>query len=183
MRLMVATAVAILGADAAVMVLLRLLPDRSSWLAVSMDTCLLLIPLPVLYLLWYRPLARELDERARIHHELQHQGLHDALTLLPNRVWLRQHLAEAVDTARLAGASFALIVLDLSRFRVVNGSLGHATGDRLLEQVAARLKGALTGADAVARLGADVFGILRHGVGPDDASLAAELLYELMETP
>lgn len=183
MRLMVATAAAIVGADAAVMILLRLLPDRSSWLAASMDTGLLLIPLPVLYLLWYRPLARELDDRARIHHELEHQGLHDALTLLPNRVWLRQHLSEAVDTARQAGASFALILLDLRRFRVVNGSLGHATGDRLLEQVATRLKGELTAKDAVARLGADVFGILRHGVNPDDASLAAERLYQLMETP
>jgi diguanylate cyclase (GGDEF)-like protein len=182
-RLLVATAAAILGADVLGLVLLKQLATHSSALDVALNLVLFLLPLPVLYALWYRPLARELAERVRIQRQLERQGLQDALTLLPNRVWLQKHLIEAVESARRNGISLALIVLDLRRFQVVNGTLGHATGDRLLEQVAARIASELQGADAAARLGADVFGILRHGVDPKNASLTAERLYQLMETP
>ena len=181
-RLLVATAIAILGADVVGLVLLSL-PNHSSVLSLGVNLVLFLLPLPVLYVLWYRPLARELAERVSIQRELERQGLQDALTLLPNRVWLQKHLSEAVEDARRNGISLALIVLDLRRFQVVNGTLGHATGDRLLQQVAARIASELQGADAAARLGADVFAILRHGVDPKNASLTAERLYQLMETP
>jgi diguanylate cyclase (GGDEF)-like protein len=182
-RLLVATAAAIIGADVLGLVLLKLLPRHSTALDLALNLALFLLPLPVLYALWYRPLARELAERVSIQRELERQGLQDALTLLPNRLWLQKHLAEAVESARRNGISLALIVLDLRRFQVVNGALGHATGDRLLEQVAARIASELQGADAAARLGADVFAILRHGVDPKNASLTAERLYQLMETP
>jgi diguanylate cyclase (GGDEF)-like protein len=171
------------GADVLGLVLLKLLPRYSTALDLTLNLALFLLPLPVLYALWYRPLARELAESVRIQRELERQGLQDALTLLPNRVWLQKHLAEAVESARRNGISLALIVLDLRRFQVVNGTLGRATGDRLLEQVAARIGGELQGADAAARLGADVFAILRHGVDPKNASLTAGRLYQLMETP
>ena len=182
-RPLVATAAAILAADAAAVILLNLLSDRWRLAIAAVSLVLLLLPLPLLYTRWYRPLLRELAERERVQRELEQQGVQDALTQLPNRVWLQKHLAEAVENARRNGITLALILLDLRRFQVVNGTLGHATGDRLLEQVAARIASELQGADAAARLGADVFGILRHGVDPKTASQAAERLYQLMETP
>ena len=182
-RPLVATAAAILAADVAGVILLNLLSDRWRLATAALSLLLLLLPLPLLYTRWYRPLLRELAERERIQRDLEQQGVQDALTQLPNRVWLQKHLAEAVENARRNGITLALILLDLRRFQVVNGTLGHATGDRLLEQVAARIASELQGADAAARLGADVFGILRHGVDPKTASQAAERLYQLMETP
>jgi diguanylate cyclase (GGDEF)-like protein len=179
----VALAAALLAADVAGVILSTLLSDRSRLASALGSLALLLLPLPLLYTRWYRPLLRELEERERIQRDLEQQGVQDALTQLPNRVWLQKHLAEAVENARRNGISLALILLDLRRFQVVNGTLGHATGDRLLEQVAARIASELLGADAAARLGADVFGILRHGVDPKTASQAAERLYQLMETP
>jgi diguanylate cyclase (GGDEF)-like protein len=179
----VATAAVILAADVAGVILLNLLSDRWRLTTAVSSFVLLLLPLPLLYLRWYRPLLRELAERERVQRDLEQQGVQDALTQLPNRVWLQKHLAEAVENARRNGITLALILLDLRRFQVVNGTLGHATGDRLLEQVAARIASELQGADAAARLGADVFGILRHGVDPKTASQAAERLYQLMETP
>lgn len=182
-RRLVVTAAALLGAALASAILLRLLLAHSFVATLVWSLVLLLMPAPVLYLLWHRPLQRELSHRASQQVELERQGLQDSLTLLPNRVWLQQHLSDAVASARRNGVSLALIVLDLRRFQVVNGTLGHATGDRLLEQVATRLQNELRGDDAAARLGADVFGILRHGVDPRTASQAAERLYQLMETP
>ena len=182
-RPLVATAAAILAADVAGVILLNLLSDRWRFATAALSFVLLLLPLPLLYTRWYRPLLDELAERERIQRDLEQQGVQDALTQLPNRVWLQKHLAEAVENARRNGITLALILLDLRRFQVVNGTLGHATGDRLLEQVAARIASELQGADAAARLGADVFGILRHGVDPKTASQAAERLYQLMETP
>ncbi|HEU4579420.1 MAG TPA: bifunctional diguanylate cyclase/phosphodiesterase [Polyangiaceae bacterium] len=179
----VALAAALLAADVAGVILLNLLLDRWRLAAAIGSFVLSLLPLPLLYTRWYRPLLHELAERERIQRDLEHQGVQDALTQLPNRVWLQKHLAEAVENARRNGITLALILLDLRRFQVVNGTLGHATGDRLLEQVAARIASELQGADAAARLGADVFGILRHGVDPKTASQAAERLYQLMETP
>jgi diguanylate cyclase (GGDEF)-like protein len=182
-RRLAATAAALLGAATGIAILLNLLLDHSLGGALAANLLLLVLPLPALYALWVRPLASELERRASLQGQLERQGLQDSLTLLPNRVWLQQHLTEAVAEARRNGVPLALIVLDLRRFRVVNGTLGHATGDRLLEQVATRLQNELRGDDAAARLGADVFGILRHGVEPGTASEAAERLYQLMEAP
>lgn len=180
---MFAAAAAIIGADLGVLGLLRVIPGQSPPLDAALEMALLSIPLLVMYTLWYRPVAREFAERARAHSELERLGLQDGLTLLPNRLWLQQHLARAAEHARREGETFALIVLDLRRFKVVNGTLGQATGDRLLAQVAERLRGELSGADAACRLGADVFGIVRHAVDQKNASQAAERLYQLMETP
>ncbi len=180
---LVATGAALLGAALASALVLSLWLGRAFGTAFGASLLLVLVPLPALFWLWQRPLQRELERRESQQSELERRGLHDSLTLLPNRVWLQQHLAEAVETARRNGEPLALIVLDLRRFQVVNGTLGHVTGDRLLEQVASRLQHELRGEDAAARLGADVFGILRHGVDPRTASQAAERLYQLMETP
>jgi diguanylate cyclase (GGDEF)-like protein len=180
---MFATAAAIAGTDLALLVLLRSIGERSGPISLLLELALLSIPLLLVYALWYRPVAREFAARTRAHEEREQQGFQDVLTQLPNRLWLQQHLASAADRARRNGETFALIVLDLRRFKVVNGTLGQTTGDRLLEQVAARLRADLSGADAACRLGSDLFGIVRNGVDQKTASQAAERLYGLMEAP
>ena len=106
-------------------------------------------------------LIGQIGERVRAEQRLTHQALHDALTGLPNRTHLLDCLASAIDRARLGdGMPFAVLFLDLDRFKLVNDSVGHAAGDELLVEVAKRLVSAMRADDVVARLGGDEFAIL-----------------------
>ena len=111
---------------------------------------------------WYVPLLLipmfAVHKTARISLQEQHKALHDALTGLPNRKYLQRSLGEAVE--RVDAPVFALALLDLDRFKEVNDTLGHHVGDRLLELVAARIRGVLRPEDLVARLGGDEFAVL-----------------------
>ncbi len=107
-----------------------------------------------------------------------HAALHDSLTGLPNRTLLVDRLAGLLDAAameqgrrRAVAGRVALVLLDLDRFKVVNETLGHPAGDRLLAQVGARLLGVARTTDTVARLGSDEFGIL---LGPVRSAREAE---------
>src|SRR6266568_8027604 len=112
-----------------------------------------------------------LFEQTRASEERFHyQALHDPLTHLPNRVLLHDRLAQAVVAARRDNAELTLLVLDLDRFKEVNDTLGHHAGDRLLQEVAVRLRGALRASDTVARLGGDEFAV----VLPDTDAQVAE---------
>jgi diguanylate cyclase (GGDEF)-like protein len=113
-----------------------------------------------------RRLRRHAAERA-------YQALHDPLTGLPNREWFRLRAERAVSGAA-TGASGAVVLLDLDRFKEVNDSLGHHAGDELLRVVARRLSSAVRTDDVAARLGGDEFGLLLPGVG--DATQALELV-------
>lgn len=100
--------------------------------------------------------ARRLAER-----RLLHSATHDALTGLANRALFVEHLQAAIGRAqRVEGPSFALLYIDLRRFKSINDGYGHATGDAYLCSVAARLVAAVRPGDAVARLGGDEFGVL-----------------------
>lgn len=88
---------------------------------------------------------------------VRHMAMHDLLTGLPNRTGLNERLAESIASAKRHDANLAILHLDLDRFSYVNDSWGHFTGDRLLENVAARLKGNTRASDIVARIGADEF--------------------------
>ncbi|MCW0392910.1 bifunctional diguanylate cyclase/phosphodiesterase [Xanthomonas sacchari] len=126
-------------------------------------------------------LLAQIAERWRAEQRLTHQALHDALTGLPNRSHLLDRLSEAISRARGGGRTFAVLFLDLDRFKLVNDSIGHAAGDEMLVQVAKRIVSTIRGQDVVARLGGDEFAVLtpcEHGL--DGArELARRLLHVL----
>jgi diguanylate cyclase (GGDEF)-like protein len=121
---------------------------------------LLLLPLFLVY------------KTASISREKDHAAMHDALTGLANRKLLVERMAEAGGESLRSGRPIALCLLDLDRFKEVNDTLGHHTGDRLLEIAAARLLRAVRPEDTVARLGGDEFAVLVREVG--DAGRALE---------
>ncbi|MDH3208854.1 MAG: sensor domain-containing diguanylate cyclase [Burkholderiaceae bacterium] len=109
--------------------------------------------------------------------ELQFQrlALYDGLTELPNRVMLMDELDRALKRSRRHGGGFAVFFIDLDHFKRVNDSLGHAAGDQLLKQVAARLRPLLREADMLARLGGDEFVLLVEGcINPAELSQMAK---------
>jgi diguanylate cyclase (GGDEF)-like protein len=108
-----------------------------------------------------RELEREVAERKQIEEQLLHNAFHDGLTGLANRALFVDHLKLALGRAeRHASYRFAVLFLDLDRFKVVNDSLGHMTGDQLLIGVARRLEAAMRPGDTVSRLGGDEFTVL-----------------------
>jgi diguanylate cyclase (GGDEF)-like protein len=96
--------------------------------------------------------------------QLRHLATHDALTGLPNRVLLDDRMRQAIVHAEHARQQFAVLVLDLDRFKFFNDSLGHQAGDELLNRVAARLRGLVDEIDTIARVGGDEFVILLSSV-------------------
>jgi diguanylate cyclase (GGDEF)-like protein/PAS domain S-box-containing protein len=114
--------------------------------------------------------VQDITERKRAEAALEHQALHDALTGLPNRTLLRDRLEQAIRQGRRDRSSFALLLLDLDRFKEVNDALGHHAGDQLLQEVARRISGALRESDTVARLGGDEFAVICAGASPEVAS-------------
>jgi diguanylate cyclase len=116
--------------------------------------------------------------------QLRHLATHDALTGLPNRVLMDDRISQSMVLAERQGQTFALILLDLDRFKLVNDSLGHRAGDELLKEVAVRLKGVVRDVDTVARLGGDEF-VLIVAPSPerDAAKQVAQRIIEVMQAP
>ena len=112
-------------------------------------------------------LERVVTDRTRgleaANRQLRHLASHDSLTGLPNRLLLEDRLSQAIAQANRQAHGFAVAVLDLDRFKLINDSLGHRAGDQLLCEVAARLKGAIRAVDSIARLGGDEFVIIFDG--------------------
>lgn len=103
----------------------------------------------------------DIHERKATEERLRHDALHDGLTHLPNRVYFMDQLNRAMERARRQdGCLAAVLFLDLDRFKLINDSLGHEAGDRLLVAIARRLESCLRHADMVARFGGDEFAIL-----------------------
>jgi diguanylate cyclase (GGDEF)-like protein/PAS domain S-box-containing protein len=105
-------------------------------------------------------IARDITERKQAEARIAHLAYHDALTQLPNRVLLTDRLQQAMAQARRDQRRLAVCFLDLDDFKVINDTWGHAEGDRVLVQVAQRLKGCIRAGDTVARLGGDEFVLL-----------------------
>ena len=101
--------------------------------------------------------ARDITERKQVEAQLAHQALHDPLTDLPNRALFLDRLEHALHRLERRGVRVALVFIDLDHFKLINDSLGHVTGDRLLQAVGARLAQSLRQGDTAARLGGDEF--------------------------
>jgi diguanylate cyclase (GGDEF)-like protein len=128
--------------------------------------------------------GRDLRERRRLETELEHQAHHDPLTGLCNRRLFYLRLEQARVQARADGQAFAVLFLDLDEFKTINDSLGHAVGDEVLCEVAARLTRALRDQDTIARLGGDEFAMLIADVGGDgEVGAVARRLLELLRPP
>jgi diguanylate cyclase (GGDEF)-like protein/PAS domain S-box-containing protein len=129
---------------------------------------------------------RDVTERRALECELEHQAFHDRLTGLANRALFRDRLEHALArrTRHRDQHPVAVLLLDLDDFKVVNDSLGHAAGDRLLVMVAERLRGHLRASDTTARLGGDEFAVLLDDPAADDEALrVAERLIEVLAAP
>ena len=114
----------------------------------------------------YRGVAREITEKRRAENRIQYLATHDGLTGLPNRTMFTQLVASALETSRRYGRTFAVLFIDLDRFKLINDTLGHEAGDDLLKEIASRFKQELRASDIVARLGGDEFVVLLHEI-PD----------------
>ncbi len=104
--------------------------------------------------------ARDVTERTHAEEQIRHLAYHDALTGLPNRLLFKDRLSVAIARAQRDGTHLAVLFLDLDRFKIINDSLGHSSGDELLQSVAARVLRCMRESDTVARLGGDEFTIL-----------------------
>lgn len=126
--------------------------------------------------------CRDVTERKQAQNELYKLAHHDNLTGLPNRVLLEDRLLQAKALAHRMDTGFAVLFLDLDRFKIINDTLGHSVGDELLRLVAARLRRSLRETDTVARIGGDEFIILLSGVADcsDIAALADKILKSLV---
>jgi len=137
-------------------------------------------------------LSRHIAEQERISEQLQeskdhfrHAAFHDALTHLPNRALLAENLKFVMERAKQSeDYQFAVLFLDLDRFKNVNDSLGHTIGDQLLIAMARRLESCIREVDMVARLGGDEFAILLDGI-PDsgEATSMAKRIQQKLESP
>jgi diguanylate cyclase (GGDEF)-like protein/PAS domain S-box-containing protein len=118
----------------------------------------------------------DVAEAQALRHQLSYQATHDALTGLVNRQEFERQLERMLDETRGDGEAYALLYLDLDRFKVVNDTCGHTAGDQLLRQITARLHERLRGRDTLARLGGDEFGVLLEHCPLDQAlRIATEL--------
>jgi diguanylate cyclase (GGDEF)-like protein len=131
-------------------------------------------------------LERVVTDRTRgleaANRQLRHLASHDSLTGLPNRLLLDDRITQAIAQANRQGHEFAVAVLDLDRFKLINDSLGHRAGDELLCEVSVRLRGAVRAVDCIARLGGDEFVIVFDGPMTGAASLEmGERLLKAME--
>jgi diguanylate cyclase (GGDEF)-like protein len=111
----------------------------------------------------------DISDRKRNENKIAHMAHHDALTGLANRALLRDRVEMALARQRRQGEGFALLLIDLDRFKQVNDTQGHGAGDALLRGVAQRLKSCVREVDTVARLGGDEFAILQVATADRDA--------------
>ncbi|MFI5197573.1 MAG: EAL domain-containing protein [Thermoanaerobaculia bacterium] len=122
----------------------------------------------------------DITDRKRAEEEIEHLAYHDALTSLPNRKCLQDHMELALAQTRRASSRLAVLFLDLDRFKLVNDTMGHGVGDEVLRQIAGRLRGCVRAGDTVARVGGDEFVLLLANLEKEHlAPLARKILDEV----
>jgi diguanylate cyclase (GGDEF)-like protein/PAS domain S-box-containing protein len=126
-------------------------------------------------------IAHDITERVKSEAAVAHLAYHDQVTGLPNRVLLEEHLEIGLARAVREGRELALLCLDLDNFKMVNDSLGHAAGDRLLEMVAERFVSVTRVADVVARHGGDEFLVLLSDLGSRSVEVAQTVAAKILD--
>ncbi len=121
---------------------------------------------------------RDLTKQKEYEQQMKHMAYHDGLTLLPNRRFFNERLTETLDKAKTRNDTFALLYLDIDRFKYINDSLGHAMGDRLLQNIAKRILHSVREDDFVARIGGDEFNIILPHTHRESALEHAERLIQ-----
>lgn len=124
--------------------------------------------------------SRKVSKQAQ---DMEYQAFHDELTSLPNRMLFLDRLAQAITRSQREKIPFAIMLLDLNRFKEVNDTLGHNMGDQLLQQVSCRLNDTVRESDTVARLGGDEFVILMERIVLEHAPEKAEKIIKLLDRP
>jgi diguanylate cyclase (GGDEF)-like protein/PAS domain S-box-containing protein len=135
------------------------------------------LPGPPVFTAYVRDITerQQAEEMQRhVEEELKHQALHDALTGLPNRALFHARGRHSIELARREGTQLAVAIIDLDRFKEINDTLGHQSGDRVLDEVGGRLQRCLRESDTVARLGGDEFGVLFPCASPSAAVAVVE---------
>lgn len=127
--------------------------------------------------------VRDQTQQQRDQQRIEQLAFSDALTGLPNRLLLNRHVEEALRDKRSADAGFAILFLDLDRFKIINDSLGHQFGDRVLQLVTRRLQACLRPQDLLSRLGGDEFVLYVHACAPADSSKVAQRILQEMQQP
>jgi len=154
---------------------------RSIFLPLAGGTAVVLLALYLSFFPILKRVTRTLREQVE---QIEHTAYHDDLTGLPNRALFRERATAALEDARVKGARLAVLLIDLDRFKDVNDTLGHASGDRLLVALAQDLPEQMWSRDTVARLGGDEFGILALEISDPTAVLAlAEKLRSFLGEP
>ncbi|HTI17040.1 MAG TPA: EAL domain-containing protein [Trinickia sp.] len=124
---------------------------------------------------------RDVSERVRLHREVLHRATHDALTGILNRDEFERRLHAAVHNAGVSGGRYALLYIDLDRFKLVNDAGGHAAGDRLLRQTVGLIGRFVLEGETFARLGGDEFGLLLEQRRAKDAQRIAEQICQELD--
>jgi diguanylate cyclase (GGDEF)-like protein/PAS domain S-box-containing protein len=125
----------------------------------------------------------DITDRKRAEEEIEHLAYHDALTGLPNRKCLKDHMDLALAQSQRSGSKLAVLFLDLDRFKLVNDTMGHGVGDEVLRQVGARLRGCVRAGDTVARVGGDEFVLLLATVEKEHIAPLARKLLDAVAAP
>jgi len=131
----------------------------------------------------YRGVGKDITERKQNEERIQFLATHDTLTSLPNRAMFAEVVRAAILDALRYRRKFAVLFIDLDRFKIINDSLGHEAGDKLLQEMAARLTRTVRSSDVVARLGGDEFVVLLREIADDKqaGAVARKILSSLVK--
>lgn len=131
----------------------------------------------------YISIASDISERKEYDKNVHFLAYYDVLTGLPNRTLLRDRIGQMIAAAHRDEQRFALLFLDLDRFKYINDSMGHSVGDRLLQSVAQRLQNCVREGDTVSRIGGDEFIVLLREVDEEGVRVVADKLLKTLATP